>query len=154
MFRREEGATPPVPFMPYLKDISLPTSVCPTCDDAPCVGACSSGLIVLDKGIPALDFTKGGCTFCEMCALVCRRGVLDADMSEQTGAEVFIKTKECLAWRGTMCYTCKDICPKHAITFMGIFRPSIDMELCNGCGECIAPCPSEAIHVRAKKELS
>ncbi|MBF0446179.1 MAG: 4Fe-4S binding protein [Magnetococcales bacterium] len=47
--------------------------------------------------------------------------------------------------------TCRDQCEPRAISFNpvigGLSPPILDSDLCNGCGACIAPCPSKAINI-------
>ncbi|MDR3346572.1 MAG: 4Fe-4S binding protein [Campylobacteraceae bacterium] len=143
--KRTGGKTSTRALLPYLCDVSMPQSVCPSCD-APCVSSCEENIIVLSGGIPSVDFKKGGCTFCAKCAQVCYRGVLNESMSAKIDVKIAIKTKECLSWNGTMCYTCKDACEAKAISFFGAFRPVIDERLCSGCGACISAC--EAISIK------
>lgn len=55
----------------------------------------------------------------------------------------------CLPMHGVSCMGCADICEAGAIrlkpTLGGPSRPAIDTDRCNGCGDCVAPCPVSAI---------
>lgn len=55
----------------------------------------------------------------------------------------------CLARQGVTCRTCGERCETGAILFSlcpgGVAIPQISTDACNGCGECIADCPSGAI---------
>ena len=58
----------------------------------------------------------------------------------------------CLTLRGVACQSCRDACPQSAIRFRpsrAIAQPEIDSERCTGCGDCIAPCPTDALVITA-----
>lgn len=67
-------------------------------------------------------------------------------------APIALSTAACLAWNGTMCYACKEACGEGAIKFLGVFRPSIALERCTHCGDCVPVCPAGAITLQ--KEAS
>jgi ferredoxin-type protein NapF len=124
---------------------------CVTCNDTPCMNACEENIIILDAAhTPCLDFTKGGCTFCEACASACPSGVLSLTCKEEKSLHVKaeIDILSCMAWHQSLCNTCLDACESHAILFLGLFRPHIERDACNGCGMCIGICPSSAILIK------
>lgn len=138
-----KGETPPPLSLPYVADPSLLQKHCLACE-APCLSACEEGIITLIEGIPRLDISKRGCTFCQACALACPHGVLDPALSPRLEASVKIEVLKCLAWHGTLCYSCKEACEARAIKFLGLFHPEIG-EACTACGACVSPCPVDAI---------
>ncbi len=131
------------------------TSVCTRCSD--CVDACDKGLISIGSGgFPQVDFRRGGCTFCGDCLAACAPKALDGDNTEPARAwslraEV---QAQCLAVNGVVCRTCGDVCEPRAIRFQleigGRARPQIDQDRCTGCGNCIGPCPVQALSVSMK----
>ena len=48
--------------------------------------------------------------------------------------------------RCIQCQICEESCPVYAIT-MGDQEPVIDKNLCEGCGLCVANCPSAALEL-------
>lgn len=128
-------------------------TVCSHCQDTPCVGACEEEIIFLDAAhTPCLDFTKRGCTFCEACAKACPEGILDTTCPSMLHVNVEIDMIACMAWHQSLCNSCLDACDVNAISFLGLFRPSIDMNTCTGCGGCVGICPSDAIRLRMKEK--
>ncbi|WP_353663107.1 ferredoxin-type protein NapF [Hydrogenimonas sp. SS33] len=149
--RTEERKKPLRP--PYCGDPSLFQSLCPGCETKACAGACEEEIILIDeKGIPFLDFSRRGCTFCDACADVCEADVLSDKSLNFIDTNVEIDILKCLAWQQVMCNSCKDPCLEHAITFLGLFRPEIDMNRCTGCGWCNTVCPADAISFVPKKK--
>jgi len=47
--------------------------------------------------------------------------------------------------QGCLAHPCREICPKHAISFKGK-KAYIDQDLCIKCGRCAQVCPYQAIH--------
>lgn len=62
----------------------------------------------------------------------------------------------CLAETGAYCRTCADACPEGAIRFHllpgGCARADVDADRCNGCGDCLQPCPVNAIRLSGTME--
>jgi ferredoxin-type protein NapF len=148
LFKSRKNEIPPSSLRPpYVVQTSLLESVCVSCVDTPCIKACEEEIIVLDeKHIPSLVFTKRGCTFCEECAVSCPSGVLHVNSSKRIHALFRIDTKTCIAWQNVICNSCADVCDVKAITFFGMLRPLLDKELCTRCGFCYGVCPSNAVH--------
>jgi len=55
----------------------------------------------------------------------------------------------CMAQQGTECRVCGEACDAGAICFPprrgGVAVPVLMLERCNGCGDCLAPCPTQAL---------
>lgn len=148
-----------VPFQvrpPYGLNESAFQKVCPACEDKACAASCDEQIIVIGaEGIPILNFSKSGCTFCEDCADACEQnalGILSLDnvhTSTSINARFTISTENCIAHHGVICFSCKEPCIDDAILFNGMFNPVIDMDRCTGCGFCIDKCPTQAINYTA-----
>jgi len=136
---------------PYNDNISLFHNECPVCEDKPCVASCEEEIIKIDKeGIPYLDFSKGGCTFCDECAKICPKEVLGLENgSEKIKAVADISVISCMAWHKSICYSCKDVCLDDAIGFTGLFNPEVESDKCTGCGFCYNVCPTNAIIIKS-----
>ncbi len=133
---------------PYNKDATLFDIECKNCD-AKCASACEEKIIQIAKDqTPYLDFTYGGCTFCDACANVCEVNVLNLENEAKVNAVIDISPSLCLAWNDVMCFSCKEPCLENAIVFQGLFKPVIDMSKCTACGFCIGRCPASAIEVQ------
>lgn len=145
--KKEEKET--VIRLPYYKDLDSFDKECIECVDKPCITICQENIIVLDeKQTPIIDFSKGGCTYCDECANVCPSEVLSLDEKKYIIAELEIEMLQCLSWNNTMCFSCKDPCLDDAIEFIGMFRPSINQEKCTSCGFCVSVCPTNAIKIK------
>ena len=136
---------------------SLPEALfieaCVRCDD--CRKGCGENIIQPGPGgFPQIDFGLGACTFCGDCVKACQHAALafPAD-SNQPPWLLSVEIKEdCLAMNGVVCRSCGEHCDESAISFElqigGRAQPSIDSELCNGCGDCFSICPSHSIKIR------
>jgi len=137
---------------PWHQGLALETH-CPGCTH-PCVTACDPGIIQLHPenhqltGLPYLDFSTSGCTFCKACVEACP---LDESMVLDTAEPVIGKAQlnreTCIAWDDVICMACSGRCDYHAITTVHQRRAQIDAELCNGCGMCVAACPVQALSI-------
>lgn len=136
---------------------------CTRCDE--CIDACphdvifglpiSRGAVV--AGTPALNLLNQGCHLCENwpCVNICETGALifpvqpesqdqlelqdQALVAPQISVAV-IETDQCLPYLGPECGVCKDSCPLDgALIFEGV-RPTINPEVCVGCGLCREVC--------------
>ena len=138
---------------PYHQEGYAFSEICVTCQDTPCVNACEEKIIFLDAAhTPCLDFTKRGCTFCDACASACPSGVLDIAFKKEIPVKAEIDIMTCMAWHQSLCNSCLDACEPRAILFLGLFRPHIEIDVCNGCGMCIGICPSSAIGIKYEEK--
>ena len=130
---------------PYVSD-EQDFSACVTCE-MPCAKACDENIIVsASDGTVMIDFTQGGCTYCDECANACPHGVLTRENKKNIRAYIQINEEKCLSWNKVMCMSCKDPCLDNAILFQGLFQPKIKNN-CTSCGFCINICPTNAIEV-------
>ncbi len=135
---------------PYYKD-KADFSFCLKCSEKPCVSACENEIITINDGIPILKFNSGGCTFCDECAKVCGKVLKVENKREKINGEVTIDPVSCLAYNESVCFSCQDVCEYDAISFEGMFNPTIN-EKCVSCGECISVCPTKAIEVKPMED--
>ena len=120
---------------------------CRRCDD--CITACDESVLAVgDGGYPTVDFSQGGCTFCGSCVDACTYHVLDRQQEKPWRLYAAIG-EGCLSAQGVTCRACGEICEQDAIRFRlavgGRALPSIDSSVCNGCGSCVATCPTHVI---------
>ena len=127
-------------------------ALCNGCDG--CRDECPRGLLRKGAdGYPFIDFTQGMCNFCGECVDACARGALTRRYHGVTWGPWRLKARiagDCLGSQGVVCRQCVAHCRVHAIHLAwadGGFLPSVDVQVCNGCGACFASCPAEAIHL-------
>ena len=149
----EEKKTEPIILRPpYYSDISLFHNECSKCE-AKCATVCEEEIIKITQDkTPYLDLSKGGCTFCDECALACEMNVLQVENVKNIEADIIINQSKCMSWEGVMCFSCKDPCFEDAIEFKAMFMPTINQDKCTGCGFCIGRCPSYAIDITETKK--
>ncbi len=136
---------------------SLPESQfvekCNRCAD--CVPACEYELIKIGRGgYPEIDFSQGGCDFCTDCVAVCIPGAISNRSVEDAPWELKATILDsCLSINAVICRSCGEACDQEAIKFKlevgGIARPLLDLEKCNGCGECFTVCPDNSVQIAA-----
>lgn len=125
---------------------------CTRCDA--CVSACDERILYRGSGgYPEISFKQAGCSFCGDCLQACEAGALQAvhpapSLAWDLRAQI---KPSCLSSNGIVCRACGDVCDTRAIQFQlqtgGRATPNIDLTLCNGCGECLAVCPVQAVEV-------
>lgn len=116
----------------------------------PCISECPERIIDLRDGKIFLDFSKNGCTFCKICADVCKEKGRDLEFSFKILAKISINPIKCLSFNQTLCFSCQDVCNYKAIDFLGLFRPNINQN-CTNCGFCISVCPTNAVDFKGIK---
>jgi ferredoxin-type protein NapF len=129
---------------------------CERCED--CVCACPEHLIKRGEGgFPEVDFSVAHCSFCSDCVAACGAQALcktDAQGTERRPWSLWPQiSADCLLQKQVTCRTCGDMCTADVIHFDlvpgrgGIPQMRLDVEACNGCGACVAPCPTQAIRL-------
>ncbi len=123
-------------------------SVCSNCEGY-CITSCEEKVLHRsEEGFPHIIFSNTGCTFCEKCAENCPEEVLSIEKGiKKIQVNISIDIEKCVAWKKTMCFSCKEPCLENAIKFEGLFNPQIIPDLCTGCGFCISVCPTSAVIV-------
>lgn len=121
-------------------------SLCNGCGG--CRDECPRGILQKGAGgLPFIDFALGSCTMCGECVDACARGAMTRRYQGATWGPWQLKARiaeACLGNQGVTCRQCVDRCHAHAI-HLTAHLPSIDLQACNGCGDCYASCPTDAI---------
>ncbi|MDR2953754.1 MAG: 4Fe-4S dicluster domain-containing protein [Prevotella sp.] len=126
-----------------------------------CVSACPNNILVPSKKLeifmqPEITFEDGYCRpECIECSLVCPTGAIKpittADKSAiSIGLAVWIKDNCIVNRDDVQCDNCERHCPTGAITLIdrdpgysdSLKIPTVDKELCIGCGACENLCPA------------
>lgn len=145
----ERGTQPVRP--PWSLPEALFTQRCTRCGD--CIQHCETGVLQKGSGdFPEIRFASGGCSFCEKCVEACKAGALQITASTKPWLLKASIGTPCLARQKVICRTCGERCEVGAIRFRlergGVSIPQVDFANCNGCGMCVADCPTRAITLR------
>lgn len=135
----------------YSGDTGCPFG-CLGCGD--CVEACQFGALSMDPetGLPVVDETK--CTACGACVKACPKRIIELRAKGPRGMRVWVscvnKDKGAVAKKACAaacigCGICAKTCRHEAITVTDNVA-YIDYGKCKLCRECIAMCPTGAIH--------
>ena len=128
---------------------------CTRCDA--CINACPHKVIFplaarlgADvMGTPALDLLNKGCQLCEdwPCVQACESNALNNLDEEQRPintppqmAKASIDTEKCLPYSGPECGACNHVCKIDGALTWQQEKPSINQQLCVGCGMCREAC--------------
>ncbi len=106
---------------------------------------------------PTVDFNRGA-QFCEKdcdaCARACPTGAVSFSNLEDKGRKPIglaeFEMERCMLYYEQECSICRRECPYGAIELVWFEEeylelPSIDENLCVGCGRCVVSCPGEPI---------
>lgn len=143
--------TLPQPFRPPWAVVEAEfLDLCSRCGD--CVAACPTGLLSPGSGhYPEADFLAGYCNFCADCAQACKPLALNPRRQERPWQLLAHMGEDCLPRQGVLCRSCEERCEVGAIRFSprlgGPALPWVDSLQCNGCGACVADCPTRAIRL-------
>lgn len=135
--------------LPWVSNHKEFTQDCTRCGK--CIEQCETNIIVKgDGGFPTVDFSIDECTFCYQCASVCPEPIFKHENESPWEIKAEI-TDQCLAHKNVECRSCGDMCEPMAIQFKlsigQVATPIINIDECNGCGACVAVCPTSSINV-------
>jgi ferredoxin-type protein NapF len=124
-----------------------------------CIPACPEGILIPGPaGTPVLDFARGECTFCGVCAEACHAAGTVFTAPEETpweaqGGRVARIGQGCILSAGISCQLCTDYCDNEALRMDLSHRPvgriTLDESACKACGACVQGCPEGAITIAA-----
>lgn len=98
-------------------------------------------------GLPYLDFSANGCTFCQACVEACPIEIEISNTPPPDIGKAEVNHDTCIAWHEIICQSCIGVCDFEAITSTYMRNPVVNNELCNGCGICVRHCPLDALTV-------
>lgn len=106
-----------------------------------CVKACNFDAIVMENGVPKIDYQK--CVGCMACADACPTGAMEAEFESRK--EASIDPSKCVG-----CTLCTKQCKFDAIE--GALKQTHKvLGACTGCGLCAEKCPKHAITMRDRR---
>jgi polyferredoxin len=136
---RPPGALEETEFLTSCSRCGRCIKVCPSQCIQPMSLQAGAAMFLTPQIIPR----QSRCELCQQCQQVCPTGAVAQIPIPQTliGLAI-IDHKRCLGWsEGKLCLVCKEQCPQHAIDSDPLHRPSVQKNLCVGCGGCENACP-------------
>jgi len=145
---RQKSETIAENLMPWIDSSERFIDRCTQCKQ--CLTQCPEHIIVMSSGgFPIIDFSLGECTFCGQCAEQCHEQIFN-ETNQLPWQKKAVIDDRCLANEQVYCRSCGESCLEEALSFqVGITAvPTINLSACNGCGACVAPCPTHAIAIK------
>ncbi len=151
--RKSVSRTLPVFRPPGAVEESQFLAGCTRCGD--CIAACPHDAIRNAHprlgpvaGTPVIDPDVAACMMCEdfPCIASCRPGVLSPSIDKVMGTAQ-VTQHLCLAHHHTTCTVCSERCPVPGAIVVVDGKPTVDENVCTGCGVCryVCPAPENAI---------
>lgn len=136
---RPPGALEEDDFLLHCSRCGRCVKVCPSQCLHPMPLNSGAAMFMTPRLIPRLS----RCELCQQCQDVCPTGaIVKTPIPETFIGLAVIDQSRCLGWaEGKLCLVCKEQCPRHAIDSDSLHRPSVQRNLCVGCGGCENACP-------------
>jgi len=147
---RPPAALASLPRPPWALPEAAFTQTCTRCEA--CIDACPQHILSRgDGGYPVVSFSSNGCNECKRCTDICLPKALLPEPARTPWAWRASIGDLCLAARRVECRVCGEMCDANAIRFRptlgGVAQPAVSLVDCTGCGQCVATCPTQAIHM-------
>lgn len=141
-------AAPPRP--PWALEEAAFVTACTRCDA--CIDACPQHILSKgDGGFPIVKFDSNGCNECKRCEAICSKNAIVSRPGQQPWTWRAVVGPSCLAAQRVECRVCGEMCDAGAIRFRpslsGVSQPEVSASECTGCGQCVGPCPTQAIQM-------
>ena len=149
----ERPAPPPIPLLRPPGAIAEGAFLagCTRCND--CATACPHQAIHPAParlrgaaGTPIIDAQANPCLMCAdtPCITACAPHVLrrDTDQPVPRIGTARIEIFDCLAHQNGICMSCSERCPVPGALTLTLGKPTINADLCTGCGICASVCPA------------
>ena len=111
----------------------------------------------VDESHPCITYYPNRCVLCGKCVYVCKEKHGQPMMSfAKRGFDTVISfygEQDSSTLPCEKCCACVEICPVDALSLADEF-PSLDEDLCIGCGLCVSRCPTSAARIREKTDQS
>ncbi|URQ61672.1 4Fe-4S dicluster domain-containing protein [Pantoea alhagi] len=89
-------------------------AICHQCENAPCVGACPTGALTLDKHLVQTNASR--CIGCKNCIVACPFGAISIEPSGDCSSADIIKCDLCAAREAGP--ACVEVCPTFALRLL------------------------------------
>ncbi len=130
---------------PHAVDEALFTRLCDGCGE--CQKACPNSVIELNTELAQLNLDYNECNLCNECVKACPTGALHASIALDINLRPHFD-QICNNYLQIECQQCATACPRSAITIQEDELPTLNHELCNGCGQCRSACYAGAMTMR------
>ncbi|WP_117233011.1 ferredoxin-type protein NapF [Vibrio maerlii] len=141
--QQEPESTPRTePRPPRAVDEALFLRLCDGCGE--CQKACPNSVIDIHEGAARLNLEFNECSLCGECVNACPTDALHS----ATPISINLRpsfSQGCNNYLQIDCKQCQFGCPQSAITVEEGELPKLDIEKCNGCGQCRSSCYMGAI---------
>lgn len=98
----------------YKSSLASAPAICHQCENAPCVGACPTGALSLDKHRVRSDSAR--CIGCKNCIVACPFGCISIEASANADSAEIIKCDLCAAREAGP--ACVEVCPTFALKLL------------------------------------